>query len=377
MSKSEEPARIGLGRRIAGAVVAGVSVLALVLFVIARVWTDRWLWSQMLWWVPVLWWVLGLWLGAGLTRLAMGRGRRAVRVVVGAALGVTLFVVVGVWHAPRAVLGGAQGQRDWRVVHWNIGGERIDLDRATRVLQALDPDLILIANARWDGDRSALIGALAHEGSGLSVRSIGQAIVITKHDISRIGSSWFSGHDEDQTQTRRTGRSGWVCALELTDARRADPVVVWFVDLPSEPTAWRVETMERAVVVGLEAGASGRVRRPSGGWGSWGVASDEDPMDAPDLIVGDFNTPRGSGSLDRFDDELNRSYTSAFHSAGWGRARSWIPDSSSALVRAGLSISDWHIDLTLVESGHRAVGWSLVGLSETAHRAQVVDVDLE
>lgn len=86
-----------------------------------------------------------------------------------------------------------------------------------------------------------------------------------------------------------------------TRARLGRELVVYYIDMPSDPFAWRYRMAERAqqLIEGLRAkrDAEGRAVVPM-----------------PDMIVGDFNTPRGSASLGL----LTQGMENAFDQGGWG-----------------------------------------------------------
>lgn len=96
--------------------------------------------------------------------------------------------------------------------------------------------------------------------------------------------------------------SGDLIVVRLdTSARFGRELVVYYIDMPSDPFAWRYRMAERAqqLIEGLQAkrDAEGRVVVP-----------------LPDMIVGDFNTPRGSASLGLLTKRMNN----AFDQGGWG-----------------------------------------------------------
>ncbi len=96
--------------------------------------------------------------------------------------------------------------------------------------------------------------------------------------------------------------SGDLIVVRLDTTRRLGrELVVYYIDMPSDPFAWRFRMAERAqqLIEGLRAkrDAEGRAVVPM-----------------PDMIVGDFNTPRGSASLGL----LTAGMENAFDQGGWG-----------------------------------------------------------
>ena len=351
--------------------VLGLCVFAL--FVVARVRTDEHVWTQALWFVPVLWWLAAMWLLWGVSALTGWLARRPWGAVARSALllacaGASVFVLIGVWRVHRAVTPGAPRDPDAiRVVHWNIAAAFMDTDRAGRALADLDADLVVLANARRDGQRAALLNALG----GARTLTIGSAGVASRIPITRAASVWVGTREAGGRATRETGSRGWVVVLELAPEGRGAPIVVWVVDLPSEPTRPKPAIVRETIdAVGGRSGSS----RHATGDGGWAWRRDGRPYAPPDLIIGDFNIPRASASLEGFDALRDGGYADAFAAAGWGRARSWVPTHPDPLVRALLALGGWHIDLALAARVHDIRGYALEPIGGTAHRAQVVDV---
>jgi len=392
MRRTHEPnadprtTRGGWTRRVALPVLSTLSActgLAMgALFALSRVWTDAALWTQLLWWVPVLWWLAAGWgLLAGswvLARLGTRRrADRARRALLGVCVAMGGFAVLWVWRAPRMFLGvdpPTPGE-SLRVLHWNIAAFTIDPDESARRIRRIGPNLAILVNARLDGQRTDL-----HErtramlpgdarGAGHELR-IGAALILSARPITRAGIAWLRA--DPGARTRVTGAEGWVCVLEL-DRAGEEPLVVWVVDLPSEPTLSRQETVRAAI----DAARRGPPKARTPEDGRWVWSNETSGLDSPDLIIGDFNTPRGSSSLARFDGVApSGRYLEGFDAAGWGRARSWIPTHPNPLVVALNTLGDWHIDLAFLDARHAFAGYALVDLGPSSHRAQVADLVL-
>ena len=149
--------------------IALVGWVLVVGYVVSRVVTDRFGWSQWVWWVPGMWWMVGvwgLWVASGVIGwVSIVRGGRygkrvAVRrVLLVGCVGVGVLVLLGEqrWH--RAVVGDhgisvdrSAEDRDetLRVVHWNIAASTVDVGAFVGLVDRMDADVVLIANARWD-----------------------------------------------------------------------------------------------------------------------------------------------------------------------------------------------------------------------------------
>ncbi|MFK7759605.1 MAG: hypothetical protein AB8C13_06635 [Phycisphaerales bacterium] len=385
-----------------------------VLYVLSRVVTDRVEWMQLVWWVPVAWWLIGIWgmwvlswvLGRIAKRSLRARKVRgvagqitAVRVMVVMAVLITAQIVVGVqrWH--RGVLGGdgidARDTDSLRFVHWNIGASGFDLELGISRLIAMDADVYLLSNSRWDGQRRGLIEGLTVEarGDGAEERTggdtgyravtIGSVIVVSRMDVERVSLSYLEADPNSGGGRQSTGDRGWVCRVKFDE----DDLVVWLVDLPSQPSAWRMGTIGRAVdaIESRRSGIQVYERVASGDDGEAVVRNrvrsmeDDGSLDRPGLVIGDFNTPRGSASIGLFDVfDAGSGFEDSFGERGYGRGRSWVPVRLKwSWVGSGLmlDLADWHIDLSLTGNGWRTTGYRLFeAAGGPEHRAQVVDI---
>jgi hypothetical protein len=358
-----------------------IAVLGLVVagaFLTGRVLTDTRHWSQYLYWVPILWTLIACWVLLLVSALLGWRGLRPKGHFVRAllmlmCLGMTLFALVFVWRVHRPVLRlvSAPPEPDLRVIHWNIAADSFDTDAAARSILAQSPDIALIANARWDGQRAELLDALAlptpdPESSTTTPTLIGSLLIATNHALTHSTVAWLDPSADPDTNTRPTGDRGWIVLLAFEIPDRSAPFVVWVVDLPSEPTQWRADTIARALRAATRPDLRIRAHTDA-------PAPD---FTSPDLIIGDFNTPRASASLARFGTLAPAPYTDAFGDTGWGRARSWTPRPANPLARAAIALADWHIDLALVHPDHTATDYALFAPVPADHRAQRVDLRL-
>ena len=387
-----------------------------VLFVFSRVITDRVEWMQMVWWVPVLWWLIGAW-GVWLISFVLGRFAKKtmrahrVRGLLGAitsmrVLGVmaslmTVYVGFGVQHWHRAILGGdgidAPVEDSLRIVHWNIAASGFDLEVGFSRLVEMDADVYLLSNTRWDGQRQGLIekfGGTVDLNSEYAAVTIGSVLVVSRAPVGRVSLSYLEASPDSGSGRQSTGDRGWVFRVMFDriqnpsdDGVDADELVVWLVDLPSEPSSWRMETIGRAVDA-IERRRSGIqiYTYIESGLGDETVVrnrvrsiEDDGSLDRPGLVIGDFNTPRGSSSIGLFDQfDSGNGFVDAFGEHGYGRGRSWVPVRLKwSWVGSGfmLDLADWHIDLSLTGNGWRSTGYRLFEAAPgPEHRAQVVDI---
>jgi Endonuclease/Exonuclease/phosphatase family len=363
-----------------------VSVLGVVLvlvYVVSRVLTDRFGWSQWLWWAPAGWWVIGVWIGLAVSGVlgVIGWLRGARKTAGGDLFWVYLLVCVGmvvhlvVWvvRVPNSIGGygihWTHTHERVRVMHWNIAAGSFDEEQAMEWMVSGNIDLMLLANTRFDGQRRALMEGLKERlGEGFAVRGLSRALVASRYEILSTQVVYVSASGKEgpsEEAVRATGDFGWVVMLTLDGGEMYGVFDVWLVDLPSEPTVHRMESMSRVV----EA-----VR---------GRLGDEVVDDAvgPAMVIGDFNTVRGSASLGVFDVFSDGGFDDAFAARGSG-AGTWRPMGLRGFKGWIAERSSWGIDLSLVGNGWESHGYQLVlpdgadwGDGGVSHVAQVVDIE--
>ncbi|MAO22562.1 MAG: hypothetical protein CMJ35_10325 [Phycisphaerae bacterium] len=392
------PGPIGWARRrVLPLLAKGSALLGIVLlgaWITGRVLTDEHHWSQYLYWLPPLGVVGGAWvllvlstIFAALSRRLGGLILRPVLLVL--VIGCSLYLLLGVWHLQRVVtVSDAKAPDAIRVLHWNHGGKTIDTDAWGARIKEIDTDIVLIANPDWGEERQDLLEQFEYFAPDERVRWVnysyrvhadpahfrveGHAVIASRFAMTRTGKVYFGDHERTQVMNHSSSGNGWVMFAQFDlDPERIDdePMVVWFVDLPSNPMVWKAEEMRT-------------VRRAIDSWdgSGWEMGRHvweryEDPgavFPTPDLVVGDFNTPRGSASLDL----IAPGYRDAFEAAGHGRGRSFVIRDGSTAERAVFGLVDLHIDLTLVAPQHRVSRYRLLPTQNTDHSAQIADIVL-
>lgn len=307
-------------------------------WLIGRVATDTILLTQYLFWLPtpivagvgvVLCLLAWAWRPPGrIARLGVRTGTVAVALMV-------VFLLVVETRLGRG--GGAIGQSpppagSVRVLSWNVGGDPL-ADPLPEVA-SWHPDLAILANLSWKY-RPERPAALA--GSPLEAAAwhhLGRFLILTPHPITRTGIIDLG------LEASRRGDGlidpGQAVFIEVTIDGSAR--VVWIIDLPSDPSRHR-GVMTRSARARIDAA---------------------DPaFPAPDLIVGDFNTPRGSGSLRRIVGEAD----SAFERAGSGWSATWPRE-----------FPLWHIDQVFVDKTVGVRAHRVVDLGPGTHLGVFVDV---
>ena len=133
--------------------------------------------------------------------------------------------------------------------------------------------------------------------------------------------------------------SGQAAFIEVTID--GSPRIVWLIDLPSDPS------IPRHVMLRL---AGEKI----------GAHNDGAGFPEPDVIVGDFNTPRGSRSLGNIVGDAD----SAFDRAGSGWSATW--------PRA---FPLWHIDQVFVDDAVSVRAHRVLDMGLGEHRGVIVDLD--
>lgn len=388
---------------------AGLAVLGQ--FVLGRVLTDSQHWSQYLWWVPAIWSLLAAWVCWGVSALA---GRLSLRtgglmlrpfVLIGC-VGATLWVLFGEWHLHRAVLRPDRAPREQtlRVLHWNHSSQP-DIRGSAELIRDADADIAVVVNSRNGDTRREIVRAMFESLAPASEDTVRvlpnitgerqpghvfgdwRVIVGSRERILRTGVVTLARVDDGASDWATGSDAGVVVWCEIEAGGRfaalGRPLVLWVVDLPSDPGLSRVSVMASARRA-VDAWRQPAQETTKGGW--WRPVGDPVSVPEPDIVIGDFNTPRGSASLDT----LAPGMRDAFEEAGWGRARSWrqvreagpntpggpaVGRAVSRVMRVLLPLADWHIDLTLLGERWRATRYRLVRPETGAHDVQVVDLE--
>lgn len=392
-------------------VAAGLGLALLAVYLTGRIMTDRTPWSQYLWWVPALWLILPAWacwlVSAVAGRLALRPGGIMLRpILLIACLAATLWMLFAGWHAHRYIAPPPSPPRDQtlRLLHWNHAS-RDDMAGSGDLIRTIDPDIAVIFNTRNDANRREVVHTLfetlvppgdatirvlpAIEAENRTTGHIfgtWRAVIASRTPILRAGTvnlQAIANADPDWNHGIDHGVIIW-CEIEPGPrfAHLGRPIVIWAIDFPSDPGLHRAAVMDEAARAVAAWNQPPMTVTPGGWWRPFGEPTQVPP---PDVVLGDFNTPRESASLDRFVPDTR----DAFEAAGRGRARSWrqaraagpggpILDKAVArLTKALLPLADWHIDLTRVSDPWRTARYQLVRPPTGPHDAQVADLVLD
>jgi len=315
-------------------------------WVIGRVLSDRYAWSQPISWVPTPMVLVPVWagLGAGLWQERRKRMRakrhgtstrvRSLRPVFWlAAMG--LFALISAGHfvfvelgLHRAVLsrGGASTSQSapgdeaaplMRLVFWNQAGQ--EAGDISQTFLELDPAFLVLAN-RHSRTRTRDL-AQAFLDTGPAQAAVGWPFdLFSRYPIERWASTSLGLDGKSRpNEGIKHNDPGWAAWYQVRTPQGL--LVIWAIDLPSDPEAPRMALVQ-------EAGEAirtwqGRVRVRHGNERRT-EHSTTIGFPPPDIIVGDFNIPRHSASISEL---LRASGAGTMHNAfdlgGSGWQRTW------------------------------------------------------
>lgn len=358
---------------------AAVAAALAVVFRIAGVLlSDRWHWSQYLAWIPG--WLLLL-TAAGATatwsiiRHFRRRPLRFGRIEVLSWATCATFVLYSTlveWRWYRVLLPTRSDPNAVRVLAWNPAWAQMSAFHE-RVLEQ-EPDIAMFANPNQTAEWTSLRKGMGEKTYALRQ---GTLVVVSRFPIRHFG--WTSlgiAPEPDRPSwwpVPKGSYRGGEALFMLVDAPGFENgLVVWFVDLPSD--AWIARRRMFTEAAANIAAFRGPVLRrddngldvpdntlkwgqmPPGGWKGDEPVSGFPP---PDLVVGDFNTPRGNRSAQLLAPDL----THAYDHAGMGPLGTFP---------RGLPIL--HIDQSLVARRVRVLDYDTADLGAARHTAQVIDI---
>ena len=244
---------------------------------------------------------------ASLAIAARVRGRPALRLALASLVPLAHGLVVEHrWTRPPVVA----GETALRLVHWNVAGGWVEGGRQADQIAALAPDLVVLSEGP---ERVARVVTEALP--GFRSRSFGSLSVISRDPGA---GAWLERRRELQ-------------AIEVPVGWHGRVLRILAVNLASSPRVHRDPWLRRVVQLTAE-------RRP-------------------DLVVGDFNSPRRSRALETLPPGFRHAYLEA--------GRGW-----SASFPEPLPL--WSLDHVLVGDGWRAADYRLVSTPWSDHRLQSV-----
>ncbi|MBC22649.1 MAG: hypothetical protein CMJ32_01875 [Phycisphaerae bacterium] len=300
-------------------IILGSLLLLLDCWVLGRLCSDRWWWSQWLWWIPPLY-IVFISLICTLACLVLKGWLRVVlcgySAVVFAWSGLVLLDQYGWSQTPTSGEG-------ITAMHWNViwpNQQRSPWYARFIDEQLPDTDLIMVSNP----------GLLFYNGraeqwkqQGYEAVRLGAFGIITRIPLTEARSLFVA--------------DGIHLAMIRLEPPASPPMVIYLVDLPSDPSLPRMK-IARALAGGLHK------------------------LDAPppDLVVGDFNITRNSASIRHiFPGMIN-----AWDQAGHGHAGSFPRQRPM-----------WHLDQVLVGPHFRCLDYHIEDAGFGRHRVQFFTVE--
>ncbi len=315
-------------------------------WVVGRVLSDRYAWSQPVSWVPTLLLLVPIWVGLGVGLWQERRKRvrakqrgastriRSLGSVLWLAM-MWLFAIISAGHFAfvelglhRTVLGGGgvstsqSAQEDeaapiLRLVFWNQAGQ--EAGDISQTFLDLNPTFLVLAN-RHSGTRTRDM-AQAFLDTGNAQAAVGWPFdLFSRYPIERWASTSLGLDGKSRpNEGIKHNDPGWAAWYEVRTPQGL--LVIWAIDLPSDPEAPRMALVQ-------EAGEAirtwqGRVRLRHGNERST-EHSTMIGFPTPDIIVGDFNIPRHSASLRELLRALEAGeMRNAFDLGGFGWQRTW------------------------------------------------------
>lgn len=349
-----------------------LALFALVLaFLAGRIFTDHHYWSQWLFWTPPAAWLLAIWLLAITITLLEppGRGcwwaRLGPLVVAAMAL---LHVALAHWHLQNALFR-TPGPTTLRVYHWNATEATDEALHAFLresdpfAIRRGSPAVVVLTNPPLRLDWSDIVRMLAPEAIAPSdtrdhVRRGGRFVFISGEPISASG--WASlGLD---AKTPEPGLLDHGTAMFAQVDLDSGPIVIWGFDWPSDPKRGRMAYVEPSLDAIAKSThwtftptAAGPLRRER-----------HTGFPDADVVIGDFNTGRGSNAISA----LLPGMVSAHTQAGIGPDYGW-PRFVFDGKRDRKTIPFLGLDQAFVRpDGWRATAYRMLDLGVGTHRAQ-------
>lgn len=303
------------------AALAGFAWIVVAAWLVGRIVSDRFIWSQFLLWIPtpVTLVFVALAVAASFRPGSTKKRRKRRQLVWGGILIALAFVFLFVenrFHRLRT-----PEQDGLRVMHWTMSHAKQSRDAHIEKIEQLAGEVNFLSEAYGMNWQQAMDTLLGPEGK-----------------LARAGRYWILSTIEIIEARTIISRAGVEISLVQLDATEqlGRVLIVYLVDLPSSPKVGR-------------AAQAKSVRR----------LLDTLTIPAADMIVGDFNTPRGSHSLSILFPGLHHAYDDA--GRGYG----------ASFHRA---FPLYHIDHMLLAHDMQATSYELIDPGMGRHDVQVATV---
>jgi hypothetical protein len=345
--------------------------LVALVYVIAVGVSDSYVWSQYLFWVPAEAWALAI-VALAMLAAVLVRGpsrRRWARVgpLAVAAL-VVLHLLWSHWRLPNAVLR-SPGPTALRVYHWNAteatDASLQDFLRACDPfgLERTGPAVVVLANPPLRLDWAEIARMLTDEriaqrDLARHVRRGGRFVVISGSSI--IDAGWTGLDLRGRTSEPDLIDNG--TAIFVTLELDGGPTTVWGWDWPSEPKRSRMgfvapsrEALAASTRVTFSPTAAGPMQR-----------SERSGFPPPHVVVGDFNTARGSAAIARLLPGLESAHAQAGIGPDYGWPRFLRLDGVDRSAVPFLGLDQSFVDA----KAWRATAYRMIDTGQGTHRAQ-------
>lgn len=319
---------VRLGLLAAAWLLGSLALLVVLAWLVGRLASDRYWWSQWLLWIPTPAALAAAMVGT-IAALRPARRTKARRWRVSRWTALTVAVLVYFIAIEHRFLHRAPSIPDdgtFKLAHWNLT-VRIESDQILQQvidrLVALDSDITVLTGPAYAAWQPAVIEALGH---GQQPVSLGSLVVLSRMPIMTVDHIGADG--------------SFVMAVTIdATAKLGRPVVLYAVDLPSNPKLPRMataKTVRRLIEQATECGA----------------------MPAPDIVAGDFNITRDSASISTMFPGMRHAFDDAGHGYGATFNRKW-------------PLPLYHIDHVLLGADLIALRYDLVDPQMARHKAQV------
>ncbi|HEX8877248.1 MAG TPA: hypothetical protein VF777_10895 [Phycisphaerales bacterium] len=407
--------------RVCSAGLFALAGITLALWLVGRVFNDSFRWSQFIFWIPSIFSIVFSGMAAvlalsiqlfvkGFEQIRTG-GPRYERPVFYKRYAKNPYVLLClVWiafaswsavsehrvHGGLIDVGRVRGAKSTTATFWNIGG-RVR-EGWVEALRPLESDLIVVSNQpNWD-----VVNDFKTLGDGQTTTFLaGVFLVHTRLSLREWGFTTLGIEPGVGFDPRRsTGRydtvdPGYAMYLVFEAAGTAKEglgtdFVVWLMDLPSDPTLSRqnVTRQAREALDNWKGVATVRAAadpaKPDAPVQWTNVPAEQlgrRGFPTPDLVLGDFNIPRGSRSLKNLVGDMANAYdqAGAGYTASYPRKVPFAQLDGPGLI--GLvrwmipsDVPFFHIDQAFVDPSLHATRYRTMNLGFGTHWAQFVEV---
>jgi len=314
--------------RLVGGVAAALAWSVVIAWLLGRILIDRFAWSQPLWWMPTLLVIPAAFLGliASLRPGSRTKRKRVRRVAVW--MVVTLFVLAWFFLVENRFLAApGDSTEGLTIAHWNLSHPGSDDREAfSDAARAIDADVLILSSF---AHRHVPEGVV-REDESRRASAFGIFAVIT--DLEILGHRPLVNRVDDRI---------WSYMIELDATEQLGrPIIIYLIDLPA--IDWR---SPMNIVTDGRMQVAARLRE----------LLDRAGAPPPDVVIGDFNMPRGSASIDHAFPAMHHAYSDGGHGFSATFRRDW------PLV---------HIDHTLLSSEWAAQRYDVIDPGIGRHMAQ-------